>query len=430
MPHVSPDPTRHHEDRFPGFYGSTGWGDAICVIPWVLYTALWRPRHPRRDAAGDGRVERFRLVDQRRADRPSAARLGRPRLHLRRLAAAAGRPRESRCPTIGDDAAATIYLYISSRADRRRSPRSLGDQAMAKRMSERAEKVEAGIPARVHHRRRPHRLRRPDLLCAGLPARPDPAGALRRRPRATSRRPIARASGRIGTGFIGTPALLPALVKIGEPRPGRCGLPAGGSAGLALPGEDAAPPRSGSAGTRIKRRRLDLRAADELLQPLCLWRRLPVAVRGRRRLPARPRRSRLQAHHLRADGHSAAVARRPASTIRRPAASRPAGRVDGDTVTYDVAVPERAQRHAGARRPYKDIAVDGAPLAAAGGRRESAQPARARRPPGDVPDQQAEAELHATRQPADQQPEIRFTREVEMTFTVTRRGASRSSPRH
>ena len=28
---------------------------------------------------------------------------------------------------------------------------------------------------------------------------------------------IARADGRIGTGFIGTPALLPALVKIGEP---------------------------------------------------------------------------------------------------------------------------------------------------------------------------------------------------------------------
>ena len=38
VPHVSPDPTRLHPDKYPGFFGSTGWGDAIVIIPWVLYT--------------------------------------------------------------------------------------------------------------------------------------------------------------------------------------------------------------------------------------------------------------------------------------------------------------------------------------------------------------------------------------------------------
>ncbi|WP_442156209.1 hypothetical protein, partial [Rhizobium leguminosarum] len=34
----SPDPTRLHPANFPGYAGSTGLGDAIVVIPWVLYT--------------------------------------------------------------------------------------------------------------------------------------------------------------------------------------------------------------------------------------------------------------------------------------------------------------------------------------------------------------------------------------------------------
>ncbi|MFW8642570.1 family 78 glycoside hydrolase catalytic domain [Rhizobium beringeri] len=31
--HFSPDPTRLHPANFPGYAGSTGWGDAIVVIP-------------------------------------------------------------------------------------------------------------------------------------------------------------------------------------------------------------------------------------------------------------------------------------------------------------------------------------------------------------------------------------------------------------
>mgnify|MGYP000729916126 CR=1 FL=1 len=56
-----------------------------------------------------------------------------------------------------------------------------------------------------------HAWRRFPFLDPKLPAELLPAA--RRHFKAT----IARAEGRIGTGFIGTPALLPALVKIGEP---------------------------------------------------------------------------------------------------------------------------------------------------------------------------------------------------------------------
>src|SRR3569623_569227 len=37
IPHVAPDPTRNHENVVPGFFGATGWGDAICIVPWTLY---------------------------------------------------------------------------------------------------------------------------------------------------------------------------------------------------------------------------------------------------------------------------------------------------------------------------------------------------------------------------------------------------------
>ena len=96
IPHVVPDPTRLHPDKYPGFYGSTGWGDAICVVPWCSGCTTATARSSRRRCR-PWCVGRFRLVDQRRADRPAAARLGRARLHLRRLAAAARGRAKSRC---------------------------------------------------------------------------------------------------------------------------------------------------------------------------------------------------------------------------------------------------------------------------------------------------------------------------------------------
>ena len=82
----------------------------------------------------------------------------------------------------------------------------------------------------------------------------------------------------------------------------------------------------------IQRRRHDLRPADELLQPLCLWRGLPVAVRERGGLPPRPGRARASSTSSSSRPSSRRCRRCRRATTPRPAASRPAGRVDGDRV--------------------------------------------------------------------------------------------------
>jgi alpha-L-rhamnosidase len=118
-------------------------------------------------------------------------------------------------PTMGDDAAATIYLYISS-ALIARVAETLGDLPLAKRMVARAQQVKKAFQ---HEFITPSgRLVYDDQSSYALAFMhdlipPEHAEAAKGYFKAT----IARAQGRIGTGFIGTPALLPALVKIGEP---------------------------------------------------------------------------------------------------------------------------------------------------------------------------------------------------------------------
>ena len=174
----SPDPTRCiHEDIVPGFFGVDRLGrrdlrralgalDCTTAIAAILDETL----------AGDGALGRLRLVDQRRTDRPAAARTGaRAASPSATGCSRGGADAKSRCRTIGDDAAATIYLYISSTltAKSRRSRRRRG--ASQARMSERAGAVKQAFAAGVHHADRPARLRRPDLLRAGHPPRPHPA---------------------------------------------------------------------------------------------------------------------------------------------------------------------------------------------------------------------------------------------------------------
>jgi alpha-L-rhamnosidase len=212
--HVVPDPTRNHEDILPGFYGSTGWGDVICVMPWTLYEHygdrsvleetlpamikwvdfVWSISdgpivNPPREWGAKG----FTFGDWLQPSGPSVKPL----------------------PTIGDDAAATIYLYISSRLTEK-SARVLGDKATADRMADRAEKVKKAFAREFITAS--GRLAYDDQTSYALAFLHDliPAEhveAAKKYFKAT----IARSEGRIGTGFIGTPALLPALVKIGEP---------------------------------------------------------------------------------------------------------------------------------------------------------------------------------------------------------------------
>ena len=132
IPHVVPDPSRNHEDIIPGFFGSTGWGDAICVIPMALY-----------DHYGDrGIVEEALPAMAKWNDFVWSISDG-PIVHPPKpwggrgftfgdwLQPVAGKwPMEKPARTIGDDASATIYLYISSMLTAR-AARVVGNAALA-----------------------------------------------------------------------------------------------------------------------------------------------------------------------------------------------------------------------------------------------------------------------------------------------------------
>jgi alpha-L-rhamnosidase len=214
IPHVCPDPTRMQPKDYPGFFGSTGWGDAIAVIPWQLYlhygdTAILSEAlpamekwvdfvwsigngpivHPPRQWGGYG----FTFGDWLQPSGSSAKPL----------------------PTIGDDASATIYLYITSTLVGR-AARIVGKAALAARMERIAGAVKAAF---ANEFITPSgRLAYDDQTSYALAFLHDLIPEDKREAaKGYFKATILRSDGRIGTGFIGTPALLPALVKIGEP---------------------------------------------------------------------------------------------------------------------------------------------------------------------------------------------------------------------
>lgn len=214
VPHVVPDPTRLQPKDYPGFFGSTGWGDAIAVVPWQLYLhygdkAILEEALPGMVkwvdfvwSISDGPVvspprqwgaKGFSFGDWLQPSGPSAKPL----------------------PTIGDDAAATIYLYITSRLVARIAS-LVGKGEVASRLDGMADQVKAAFAEEFVTPS--GRLAYDDQTSYALAflhdlIPEDKREAAKRYFIAT----IKRADGRIGTGFIGTPALLPALVKIGEP---------------------------------------------------------------------------------------------------------------------------------------------------------------------------------------------------------------------
>jgi alpha-L-rhamnosidase len=214
VPHVSPDPTRQNPSLLPGFYGSTGWGDAIAIVPWQLYLHF-----------GDTSILSETLSAMVRwvdfvwsiSDGP----IVHPPRHVGMRGFTHGDwlqpsgPSTKPMPTIGDDAAATIYLYISA-STAARAATVVGDNAVAERMRSIATEVKAAFQREFISST--GRLVYDDQTSYALAIAHD---LIPEEHRAAARRyftsTIARADGRIGTGFIGTPALLPALLKIGEP---------------------------------------------------------------------------------------------------------------------------------------------------------------------------------------------------------------------
>lgn len=212
IPHVSPDPTRNHEDQHPAFFGSTGWGDAICIVPWVLWTHY-----------GDKSVLEETLDAMERWGDYLWSISDGPIIRPPRQQKARGftfgdwlqpaGPSEKPLPTISDDAAATIYFYIASILTAKAAD-IVGNAPLSKRMWQRASQIKQAFqkefitPA--------GRVANDDQTSYALAIMndlipPDKLKAAGENFKAA----IARSEGRIGTGFIGTPVLLSALGKIG-----------------------------------------------------------------------------------------------------------------------------------------------------------------------------------------------------------------------
>ncbi len=213
IPHVCPDPTRQNDEHYPGFFGSTGWGDAIYQVPWQMYlhygdTEILAETLPAMVkwvdfvwSISDGPIvspprewgaRGFSFGDWLQPKGPSAKPL----------------------PTIGDDAAATIYLYIAA-AQVSQIADLVGDHAIAQRMRKIADEVKAAFA--LEFITPSGRLAYDDQTSYALAIVHDLIPEAKyEAAKQYFRNTILRSERRIGTGFIGTPALLPALIKIGE----------------------------------------------------------------------------------------------------------------------------------------------------------------------------------------------------------------------
>lgn len=354
IPHVVPDPTRNHEDEVPGFYGSTGWGDAICVIPWTLYThygdrAILEEALPAMIKWNDF----VWSISDGPIVRPPSGWGGRGFTFGDWLQPQGDFAKPY--PTIGDDAAATIYLYISSHLAAK-AAEVVGDQAQAKRLNERAEVVKKAYQREFitasgrtgYNDQTSYAL---GFLWDLIPPEHYEAA------KGYFKETVARAHGRIGTGFIGTPALLPALVKIGE-------ADLAGSVFLqeGLPGW-LFQVKMGA--TTIWERWNALNEDGVAFDPqmnsynhyaygaVCQW--LLEGVAGFRPDPALP-----AFKHIFFEP-TIIPALSPVAANHESAAGRiEAGwKVDGDKVTYTIAVPEGASGTLVLAANYSDASVDG-----------------------------------------------------------------------
>lgn len=215
VPHFSPDPTRIKPEgnQFPGeMAGSTGWGDVITVMPWQLYLhygddAVLRETFP----AMVKWLDYLWGLSNGPIIRPSPV-WGGPVFTFGDWLQPKG-PSEKPRPTISDDCAATLYHFISTDLAAKIAG-IIGEEAEAKRLAARAEEIKAAFKAEyfsasgrlAHNDQTSYAL----AFLYGLvpPEHHDAA-------RGFFKASLVNAQFRIGTGFIGTPALLPALTKLG-----------------------------------------------------------------------------------------------------------------------------------------------------------------------------------------------------------------------
>lgn len=213
VPHFSPDPTRLHPIAGRGDWaGSTGWGDAIVVIPWQLYlhygdTGVLKENFP----AMVKWLDYLWGISDGPIIRPSAE-WGGHGFTFGDWIQPVGDNRKPR-PTIADDCAATIYHFISTDLAARIAG-LIGEEAQARALRERAEAIRAAFrheffapSGRIAHNDQTSWSLA--FLYGLVPQDYYEAG------KGYFRRVVEDADGLIGTGFIGTPAILPALTLHG-----------------------------------------------------------------------------------------------------------------------------------------------------------------------------------------------------------------------
>ncbi|GLQ12128.1 alpha-L-rhamnosidase [Devosia yakushimensis] len=193
--------------------GSMGWGDAITIIPWRLYV-----HYGNEDIIAEAFPAMVRWIDfawslttdgvVRPPNTP-----GMRGYCLGDWLQPAG-TEANPLPTIGKDAIATIYLFISLTIGTRVAD-ILGETDTGARLEQMRSAVETAF--RREFITASGRLKHDDQTSYALALLHDlvPPELVE----ATTdcfRQAIGRTGGRLGTGFLGTPALLPALSKVGE----------------------------------------------------------------------------------------------------------------------------------------------------------------------------------------------------------------------
>ncbi len=213
VPHFSPDPTRLHPIGGRGDWaGSTGWGDAIVVIPWQLYlhygdAAVLKENFPAMLKWLDyvWNISSGPLVQP-----PS--KWGGKGFTFGDWLQPVGDNRKPR-PTISDECAATLYHAISTQMASQIAG-VIGNKKEAARLKKRFAEIKLAFTREyfsatgrlAHNDQTSYALA---FLYDLVPAKHHGAAT------AYFRQIIIDADYKIGTGFIGTPALLPALTKLG-----------------------------------------------------------------------------------------------------------------------------------------------------------------------------------------------------------------------
>lgn len=212
VPHFSPDPTRMKPISGRGTWaGSTGWGDVITVMPWQLYL-----HYGDKGVLEENFPAMLRWLDYlwSISDGPvirPPSDWGAKGFTFGDWIQPVGDNRKPR-PTIADDCAATIYHFISNDLAARIAHLIGAPEEAALRA--RAEEIRAAFR---HEFFAPSgRIAHNDQTSWGLaflyglvPPEYHEAG------KAYFRKVVEDADGLIGTGFIGTPAILPALTLHG-----------------------------------------------------------------------------------------------------------------------------------------------------------------------------------------------------------------------